>query len=142
MAILIKNEPVDLMSEINITPMVDVMLVLLVVFIVSAPLMMHAVNVHLPKASADPMVQETKHIQINIMQTGDVYLGSDKLSLPQLEAQLALIASQPRAALEIYADTKVEYGSVAEVMAAIQRAKVAQFSFVLVPQAMTDSVIH
>ena len=142
MGILIKDESIDLMSEINITPMVDVMLVLLVVFIVSAPLLMHAVNINLPKASADPVVQETEHRQLNITQAGDIYLGSEKLSLPQLDAQLLLIANQPKISLEVYADTKVEYGAVAEVMAAIQRAKVTQFSFILVPQTSSATAMN
>lgn len=142
MGVLIKEEASDLMSEINITPMVDVMLVLLVVFIVSAPLLMHAVNINLPKASAEPVVQETEHRQLNITKAGEIYMDSEKLSLAQLDFQLLIIANQPKTSLEVYADTKVEYGAVAEVMAAIQRAKVTQFSFILVPKVTSTPAVN
>ena len=62
--------------------------------------------------------------------------------MPQLDAQLLLIANQPKISLEVYADTKVEYGAVAEVMAAIQRAKVTQFSFILVPQTSSATAMN
>lgn len=125
----------DMMSEINVTPLVDVMLVLLTVFIVTAPLLMNAVDVKLPQANANIAVDQLKNSRISITSQGDIYFDDAPLSESVLEARLKQSATNDEFSVEIFADEGVEYGVVAKVMAAIQRAGVSRFSFVLRPEA-------
>jgi len=124
----------DMMSEINVTPLVDVMLVLLTVFIVTAPLLMNAVDVKLPQANASIAIDQLKNSRISITSQGDIYFDDAPLSESVLEARLKQSASNADFSVEIFADKGVEYGVVAKVMAAIQRAGVSRFSFVLQPE--------
>ena len=135
MAIITNNDDDGMMSEINVTPLVDVMLVLLTVFIVTAPLLMNAVSVKLPKASADVAITKPKTSHISVTDQGEIYLDEALLTQDQLETQLLEATADPDYAVEIYADEKAEYGTVAKVMAAIQRAGIAKFSFVMEPDA-------
>lgn len=122
------------MSEINVTPLVDVMLVLLTVFIVTAPLLMNSVPVKLPKASAAPSLAQINSARISITQQGELYYNAELLTQPTLEARLVQAGQDKNLSLEIHADEKVEYGLVAKVMAAIQRAGIARFSFVMLAE--------
>ncbi|MGQ2964939.1 MULTISPECIES: ExbD/TolR family protein [Betaproteobacteria] len=135
MAILGDAEQEELVSEINVTPLVDVMLVLLTVFIVTAPLLMNAVKVKLPKASAEVAITVPKTAHISITDGGDVFLDQQKLALDTLTSQLGTLKQQQDPAVEIYADEHAEYGIVAKVLAAIQRAGISKFSFVMSPEA-------
>lgn len=125
----------SMMSEINVTPLVDVMLVLLTVFIVTAPLLMNAVPVKLPKASAAPSLAQVKAARISITRQGEIYYDATPLPQAQLDTRLQAEARNHDLSLEIHADEKVEYGLVAKVMAAIQRAGISKFSFVMLPEA-------
>lgn len=133
MAILSDAEQEDLVSEINVTPLVDVMLVLLTVFIVTAPLLMNAVKVKLPKASAEVAINVPKTAHISITDAGDVFLDQQKMALETLTSNLGTLKAQQDPAVEIYADEHAEYGIVAKVLAAIQRAGISKFSFVMSP---------
>ncbi|MFD0913381.1 ExbD/TolR family protein [Methylophilus luteus] len=135
MAILGDAEQEELVSEINVTPLVDVMLVLLTVFIVTAPLLMNAVKVKLPKASAEVAITVPKTAHISITDAGDVFLDQQKLALDTLTSKLGSLKQQQDPAVEIYADEHAEYGIVAKVLAAIQRAGISKFSFVMSPEA-------
>jgi biopolymer transport protein ExbD len=135
MAILGDAEQEELVSEINVTPLVDVMLVLLTVFIVTAPLLMNAVKVKLPKASAEVAITVPKTAHISITDGGDVFLDQQKLALDALTSNLGSLKRQQDPAVEIYADEHAEYGIVAKVLAAIQRAGISKFSFVMSPEA-------
>jgi biopolymer transport protein ExbD len=135
MAILGDAEQEELVSEINVTPLVDVMLVLLTVFIVTAPLLMNAVKVKLPKASAEVAITVPKTAHISITDGGDVFLDQQKLALDALTSNLGSLKQQQDPAVEIYADEHAEYGIVAKVLAAIQRAGISKFSFVMSPEA-------
>jgi biopolymer transport protein ExbD len=135
MAILGDAEQEELVSEINVTPLVDVMLVLLTVFIVTAPLLMNAVKVKLPKASAEVAITVPKTAHISITDAGDVFLDQQKLALDALTSNLGSLKQQQDPAVEIYADEHAEYGIVAKVLAAIQRAGISKFSFVMSPEA-------
>jgi biopolymer transport protein ExbD len=135
MAILGDAEQEELVSEINVTPLVDVMLVLLTVFIVTAPLLMNAVKVKLPKASAEVAITVPKTAHISITDGGDVFLDQQKLALDALTSSLGSLKQQQDPAVEIYADEHAEYGIVAKVLAAIQRAGISKFSFVMSPEA-------
>ena len=125
-----------MMSEINVTPLVDVMLVLLTVFIVTAPLLMNAVTVKLPKASAEVAITKPQTAHISVTDKGDIYLDQAKLSQAQLETELNKSSANPDYSVEIYADEKAVYGVVAKVMAAIQRARIAKFTFVMLPDTV------
>ena len=135
MAIITSNDDEGMMSEINVTPLVDVMLVLLTVFIVTAPLLMNAVSVKLPKALAEVALTKPKTAHISVTDQGEIYLDEALLTQEQLETQLKSASALPDYSVEIYADEKAEYGAVAKVMAAIQRAGIARFSFVMEPEA-------
>lgn len=134
MALLSGNNDSSMMSDINVTPLVDVMLVLLTVFIVTAPLLMNAVPVKLPKASASPSLAQVKASRISVTQQGQIYLDAEAIPTDQLDTRLKQEASSHDLSLEIHADEKVEYGLVAKVMAAIQRAGISKFSFVMLPE--------
>lgn len=135
MAILGDAEQEELVSEINVTPLVDVMLVLLTVFIVTAPLLMNAVKVKLPQASAEVAITVPKTAHISITDGGEVFLDEKKLALPTLTTELNSLKQSQDPAIEIYADEHAEYGIVAKVLAAIQRAGISKFSFVMSPES-------
>lgn len=124
----------NMMSEINVTPLVDVMLVLLTVFIVTAPLLMNAVPVKLPKATASISITQLKNARISITDRGDIYFNDAILAMPELNVRLKEASGNRDFSVEILADEKVEYGVVAKVMAAIQRAGIARFTFVMLPE--------
>lgn len=124
-----------LVSDINVTPLVDVMLVLLTVFIVTAPLLMNAVKVKLPQANADMATSEIKTVHVSVTQNGEIFLDEQLLPVEALTTQLTVLKKQGDPAVEIYADTHAQYGVVAKVMAAVQRAGVSKFSFVMSPEA-------
>ncbi len=108
------------MAEINITPMVDVMLVLLIIFMVTAPLMTSSVNVDLPKAQASSSPQDDKPLTVSVNAAGDIYLQDEKIDLPALVAKLQAI-SQGKSDKKILVrgDKGNNYGRMLEVMATI-----------------------
>jgi Biopolymer transport protein len=123
------------MSEINVTPLVDVMLVLLVVFIVTAPLLTQSVRVNLPKtAPTSPTLQ--KHIvSLSIDAQGLVFLDKRLLPIEALELELkALLQHDSEVSVRLHADERVPYGRVAKVMAAAQRAGINKLAFVTVEE--------
>ena len=134
MAMITNSDDDGMIGDINVTPLVDVMLVLLTVFIVTAPLLMNAVSVKLPQASANVAITKPRTAHISVTEHGDIFLDETQLTQTELEAQLKQASAVPDYAVEIYADEKVEYGIVAKVMAAIQRAGIARFSFVMSPE--------
>ncbi len=127
------NSSNGMMSEINVTPLVDVMLVLLTVFIVTAPLLMNAVNVKLPKAAATTVISKIKSVRISITEDGTLYLDRTKITAG-LEPELRRLKAESDLSVEILADEKVPYGNVARVMAQVQRSGIVKFSFVMLPE--------
>jgi len=132
MAIVSRSDN-GMMSDINVTPLVDVMLVLLTVFIVTAPLLMNAVSVKLPKAAATTVVSKINSVRVSITQEGAVYLDQRKVDAG-LEVELKRMRSSGEVSVEILADEKVPYGFVARAMAQVQRAGIVKFSFVMLPE--------
>ena len=123
-------------AEINMVPLIDVMLVLLVIFIVTAPLLTHAVHVDLPEASSAPAPADPQAIDLSIDAQGQTFWNSDRVDEPELAARLAtLAAQQPQPELRLRADGAVAYRQVAQVMAAASTAGVQRLGFVTVPQA-------
>lgn len=135
MAMLGDAESEELVSEINVTPLVDVMLVLLTVFIVTAPLLMNAVKVKLPQASAEVAVTVPKTAHISVTDVGEVFLDQQRMAPERLTTELSTLKQQHDPSVEIYADEHAQYGVVAKVLAAIQRAGISKFSFVMSPEA-------
>ncbi|MGB3611645.1 MAG: biopolymer transporter ExbD [Cellvibrio sp.] len=120
----------EVLSEINITPMVDVMLVLLVVFIITAPLMTNSITVNLPKTEATPQVQEPeKPVILSIDAEGLVYLDKEEVPLQFVEEELTTRKTvNPDIRLSLNADEAVSYGIVAKVMVSIERAGIDKLS--------------
>lgn len=122
------------MSEINTTPLVDVMLVLLVIFIITAPLLTHSVRIDLPKASSQPVIEKPEIISIAIDGNGKMYWNDVPLVEGELKVKLAQIAQQkPEPELHIRADKETRYQMLAEVMADAQNAGVTKLGFVSEP---------
>jgi len=122
-----------MMSEINVTPLVDVMLVLLTIFIVTAPLLMNAVSVKLPKAAGTTTISKITSVRISITEAGDIYIDQRKMA-QGVEAELRRMRASGEFSVEILADEQVDYGHVARVMAQVQRAGITKFSFVMLPE--------
>ena len=119
------------MGDINMTPLIDVMLVLLVIFIITAPLMVSAVKVDLPKASA-PAVTEAAAptLAVAIDKDGTVYVRDQALAGELLEQALRAAAQNPDTAVQLRADRAVPYGHVVEFMALANRAGLSRVGFV------------
>ncbi len=123
------------MSEINTTPLVDVMLVLLVIFIITAPLLTHAVKINLPQATSQPIEDKPEVISIAINDLGQLYWNDMLLVEGELEQKLTQVAEQePQPELHIRADKGTRYQVLAEVMADAQNAGVTKLGFVSEPK--------
>ncbi|MEJ2041136.1 MAG: protein TolR [Desulfosarcinaceae bacterium] len=123
-----------LMSEINVTPFVDVMLVLLVIFMVTAPMMMQGVDVALPEATAKPLVAQKDNLVVTIDKDQQVHINDFAVEPDFLREKLKKILEN-RTDREVYfrADKSVPYGVVARVMAEIKGAGVEKLGMVTVP---------
>ena len=122
------------MAEINTTPLVDVMLVLLIIFIITAPLMTHSVPVDLPRASSTPTPEKPMTLQVAIDAHGQVYVGSEKLAASQLEGRFrSAVAQDAKVEMHLQADRNARYDAVAETMAAARRAGLTRIGFVTQP---------
>ncbi|WP_114809567.1 ExbD/TolR family protein [Paraburkholderia kururiensis] len=135
MAFSSSNQDDDVLSEINITPLVDVMLVLLVAFIVTAPLLNKAIHVNLPKTEATASVDPKKPLTVSVDEAGLVYFDKQPVPLAQVEGLLEQRKQRDAdLAVALQADERVPYGPVAKVMGAIQHAGIAKLSLVTQPQ--------
>lgn len=124
------------MSEINTTPLVDVMLVLLVIFIITAPLLTHAVKINLPQATSQPIEDKPEVISIAINDLGQLYWNDVLLVEGELKQKLTQVAEQePQPELHIRADKGTRYQVLAEVMADAQNAGVTKLGFVSEPKS-------
>lgn len=122
------------MAEMNVVPLVDVMLVLLVIFIVTAPLLTHSVKIDLPKASSSPNITKPEHIEFGIRSGDELFWNGERISVGELGARFAAAASrQPPPELHIRADRDARYESVAQVMSAAASAGLTRIGFVTEP---------
>ena len=125
----------DVMNEINMTPMVDIMLVLLVIFIITVPVLKHAVNVNLPQATNTPQTAKPETVTLSVDADGGYFLNQTRVSDTELAVQLQQAAAQnPQPDLHIRGDKAVRYERVAQAMAAAQQAGVKKIGFVTEPK--------
>jgi len=123
------------MADINVTPMVDVMLVLLVIFILGAPMFTHAVKLDLPRAQAAAAGQQAATVSVAIDAHGALYWNNEAVAWPVLEQRLAEAAQQaPQPELQLRADKDTRYEVVAQVMAAAQQRGLDKLGFVTDPK--------
>ncbi|KAF0163932.1 MAG: biopolymer transport protein ExbD [Rhodocyclaceae bacterium] len=119
------------MADMNVVPLVDVMLVLLVIFIVTAPLLTHAVKIDLPKASSSANITKPEHIEFGIRENGELFWNGEKVTLGDLGPRFDAEAKrQPQPELHIRADRNARYDSVAQVMSSAARAGLLRIGFV------------
>jgi len=128
------------MSEINVTPLVDVMLVLLVIFMVTAPFLLQAVPVNLPKTAPVAKLLPVKKVELIIDAEGNVYVDQDQVAGGDLESRLKTrLAAEPEMSVQLKADYRVNYGHIAQVMAAVNRAGITRLSFVTASDRLDDA---
>ncbi|QDD63314.1 biopolymer transporter ExbD [Herbaspirillum seropedicae] len=124
----------DFNPEINTTPLVDVMLVLLIIFIITIPVMNHAVKIDLPKASSQPDQVKPESINLSIDASGNVFWNEEKIDSSELSVRIAAAAQkQPQPELHLRAERTTQYEKVAQVMSAAQSGGLAKIGFVTDP---------
>ncbi|PTD97752.1 ExbD/TolR family protein [Pseudothauera lacus] len=122
------------MSEINMVPLIDVMLVLLIVFMITAPLLTHGVKIDLPTASSAPNQEKPETVALAIDASGQLFWNDQPLADSELDARLAVAAQQePQPELHLRADRDTRYQKIAEVMSAARAAGVQKLGFITVP---------
>jgi biopolymer transport protein ExbD len=135
MSFATQDDDGEVMNEINMTPLVDVMLVLLIIFIITVPVMKHAVNVDLPHATNQVQVTKPETVLLSVDAKGDYYLNNTPVDDARLPALLqAEAAKSPQPDLHIRGDKDVRYERVAQAMAAAQQAGVKKIGFITEPK--------
>lgn len=123
------------MSEINMTPLIDVMLVLMVIFIITAPLMVSAVKVDLPQAEGAQAANAPQFVSLALDKTGQMYLADQPIALPALAQEFKKAADlNPLTEVQLRADATVPYGRVVEVMGVAHAAGLSRIGFVANPE--------
>jgi len=130
------------MSDINVTPMVDVMLVLLVIFILTAPLMASTIKLDLPKTDAAKASEAPTFVALVVDKTGQIFLNDKPIALDELKTRLVQTAViNPDTEVQLRADEAVAYGKVVEVMGAAQKAGLNRIGFVADAPSSTPSSV-
>ena len=121
----------EVLSEINVTPLVDVMLVLLVVFIVTAPLLTNSIPINLPKTESVAPVEQKDPLVVSIDDKGQLFINKDQVQADLLESNLkAARDKNADVRVQLQADNGVNYGEVARAMASIERAGITKLSVI------------
>ncbi len=124
----------NLMSEINVTPLVDVMLVLLIIFMITAPMLTYGVKVNLPTTTSKPIPTKQEPLLITLDQNKNVFIDRYKIPLKKLDEKLKpIIKANPKRNVLLQADQRVSYGYVMQVMAEIKSAGVERLGLVTKP---------
>jgi biopolymer transport protein ExbD len=135
MAFGTQDETDEVMNEINMTPLVDVMLVLLIVFIITVPVMKHSVNVDLPSATSTPQDPKPDTIRLSVNAQGDYFWNEQRVTeqdlLPRLEAAAK---RDPQPELHLRGDREARYERVAQALAAAQRSGLRKIGFITEPK--------
>ena len=135
MAFGTQDDSDEVMNEINMTPLVDVMLVLLIIFIITVPVMKHAVNIDLPRATNQPEDTKPQTVRLSVASDGSYYWNENKVTDEAMAAMLKEEgAKDPQPDLHIRGDKDVRYERVAQAMAAAQQAGVRKIGFVTDPK--------
>ena len=124
------------MAEINMIPLIDVMLVLLVIFIITAPLLTHSVKIDLPKASSHPNLTRPENIQIAVNAQGEVFWNGEPVDRAAWRTRMdAAARHSPQPELHIHGDNAAAYGKVATVLADASKAGLTRIGFVSNPES-------
>ena len=135
MAFGTQDDSDDVMNEINMTPMVDIMLVLLIIFIITIPVMKHSVNIDLPRATNEAQQIKPETIRLSVDAQGTYFINEAQITDAALAPQLKTAAAQnPQPELHIRGDKAVRYERVAEAMAAAQQAGLRKIGFITEPK--------
>ena len=135
MAFGTQDDTDDVMNEINMTPMVDIMLVLLIIFIITVPVMKHAVNIDLPRATNEPELIKPANVVLSVNAEGAYFLDGAQVKDEELAPRLKSAAAQnPQPDLHIRGDKAVRYERVAQAMAAAQQAGLRKIGFITEPK--------
>ena len=122
------------LAEMNVVPLVDVMLVLLVIFIVTAPLLTHAVKIDLPKATSSINQTKPDHIEFGIRESGALFWNGEEIGLDELSAKFSIeAAKQPQPEVHVRADKHAYYEKVALVMSIAAKSGIVRIGFVSDP---------
>jgi len=125
----------EVMNEINMTPLVDVMLVLLIIFIITVPVMKHSVNIDLPRASSTPQDSKPETVRLSVDAQGRYWWNEQQVADTDLEPQLqAAAARNPQPELHLRGDKETRYDRVAQALAAAQRSGLHKIGFVTEPK--------
>ena len=136
MAIGTQDDSDQMLSEINMIPFIDVMLVLLIIFIITVPVIKHSVNIDLPQASNQKLLDKPENIRLSVAADGAYFWNDARVEDADFEQRLTAAAAQePQPELHIRGDKAVRYERVALAMAAAQRAGVRKIGFVTEPAA-------
>ena len=131
MAIRMDSSSDDVMSEINMTPFVDVMLVLLIIFLVTLPLVHHSVNIQLPVVTSQKMVEPLDPIKISVDAMGDYRLNNEPITLNALRETLQTEKQrEPQTVVHLYADQDARYELVAKLLAEVHQSGLSKIGFV------------
>lgn len=119
------------LAAINVTPMVDVMLVLLVIFMITAPLLVVGVPLDLPKTHAAPITPPKEPIILSLDRSGDVYIGNDRIASADLQPRLAALAAEdPKRIVYVRGDKTITYAQLMDLLSRVNRAGFAKVSLV------------
>ncbi len=122
------------MAEINVVPLVDVMLVLLIIFIITAPLLTHSVKIDLPKADSTPNITQPEHVELAIRADGDLFWNGESVLLDSLALRFnSTIAQAPQTELHIRAEKLARYEQVAQIMSIAAKSGVTKIGFITDP---------
>ncbi len=128
------DDDTEVMNEINMTPLVDVMLVLLIIFIITVPVLTHSVKVDLPRADNTPNELKPETVNLAVNADGNIYWNETQVTMEELDLRLATEATkQPQPEVHIRGDKTVDYEHVIKTMAAVQRAGILKLGFVTEP---------
>ena len=135
MAFGTQDDADEVMNEINMTPLVDVMLVLLIIFIITVPVMKHAVNIDLPRATNQPQDVKPETVRLSVDAQGNYFWNETRIEDKDLPRMLQLEAAKtPQPELHIRGDKAVRYERVAQAMAAAQQSGLKKIGFITEPQ--------